>query len=91
MQASTRPDLFPPSLTSKLQRLQDNVTAHPWAETRKTMTQAFGADWESHMQLDPKPIGSGCIAQVYKGVLQVDGAEQEVRGHVCLNRCAFAV
>jgi aarF domain-containing kinase len=76
--ASTRPDMFPHSLTKKLERLQDHVTAHPWHETVKAMEQSFGKDWESMIELERDPIGSGCIAQVYRGTLKRDGTEQEV-------------
>ena len=35
-----------------------------------TLTTAFGEGWREHLKLEDKPIGSGCIAQVYKGSFQ---------------------
>jgi aarF domain-containing kinase len=68
--ASTRPDIFPDKLIDKLKRLQDNVDVHyPIEIVEKTLSDAFGADWKDRLELDPNPIGAGCVAQVFKGVL----------------------
>lgn len=66
--ASTRPDLFPEELTVKLQSLQDSTRTHSWSTAAKTLDEAFGPDWREFLIIDEKPIGSGCIAQVYKGI-----------------------
>lgn len=69
--ASTRPDLFPKKLTAHLQRLQDATRTHPWAVAEATLDMSFGEGWRDVLDLDQsKPIGSGCIAQVYKGTLK---------------------
>ncbi|CAE7461962.1 Adck2, partial [Symbiodinium microadriaticum] len=43
------------------------------------MCQAFGKDYEKRIKVDRTPIGSGCIAQVYRGTLTLeDGTQQDV-------------
>eukprot|EP00656_Telonema_subtile_P012571 TRINITY_DN16333_c0_g1_i2.p1 TRINITY_DN16333_c0_g1~~TRINITY_DN16333_c0_g1_i2.p1 ORF type:complete len:541 (+),score=139.23 TRINITY_DN16333_c0_g1_i2:45-1625(+) len=77
--ASTRRDLFPALLIEKLERLQDNTSIHSWATTVGLVREALGEGWEDRVRLDKTPIGSGCVAQVYKGALVgEDGAETEV-------------
>ena len=59
-------------------KLQDETTGHSWAVTEQRMKDDFGEDWKEKIHIDPKkrPIGSGCIAQVYKGkILKPIGAE----------------
>lgn len=69
--ASTRPDLFPKELTVHLERLQDATRTHPWSVAEATLDLAFGPEWRDSIELDQsKPIGSGCIAQVYKGTFK---------------------
>jgi aarF domain-containing kinase len=65
--AATRPDLFPEALVAKFAHLADSVTAHPWSATVKTLEHAFGNRWREDLELEEAPIGSGCIAQVYRG------------------------
>lgn len=68
---SSRPDKFPPRLIERLQRLQDDVTTyHSMSTVENTLTDAFGDDWKSRLSLDPKPLGAGCVAQVFKGSLK---------------------
>jgi len=68
--ASTRPDLYPPRVIAKLTALQDNVsTTHTMETVENTLTESFGPHWRERLTLDPKPIGAGCIAQVFKGKL----------------------
>ncbi len=76
--ASTRPDLFSPKLATKLQQLQDKTTTQPWASAEETLNKAFGKSWKEKLILDKTPIGSGCIAQVYKGILKEIGGDQKV-------------
>lgn len=71
--ASTRPDLFPPSLVTRLVKLQDDVTVHhSFEKVDQTLTDAFGKDWKERLELDPKPLGAGSVAQVFKGTLKKD-------------------
>jgi aarF domain-containing kinase len=68
--ASTRPDLYPPKVIAKLVALQDNVkSAHSMETVENTLTESFGPHWRERLVLDPKPIGAGCIAQVFRGTL----------------------
>lgn len=69
--ASTRSDLFPQEFCLRFAKLQDATRGHSWVDTDKTLKEAFGDDWSSQIELDEsrRPIGSGCIAQVYHGKL----------------------
>jgi aarF domain-containing kinase len=68
--ASTRPDVFPPALITHLEELQDKVKAvYPFALIEDTLTEAFGENWKDVLLLDPIPIGTGSVAQVFKGIL----------------------
>lgn len=69
--ASTRPDLFPPALMVKLETLQDDVAVHHSMEAvERTLANAFGENWKERLSLDPKPLGTGSVAQVFRGVLK---------------------
>lgn len=69
--ASTRPDLFPPKLIEQLETLQDKVNIfHPISAIEKTLTEAFGDNWKNHLVVDYKPIGTGSVAQVFKGFIK---------------------
>lgn len=77
--ASTRPDLFKPSLIVKLESLQDDVQIHQSGKMiDETMTDAFGQDWRSKIDIDPNPVGAGSVAQVYKGTVMKENKEVEV-------------
>ena len=68
--ASTRPDLYPPHVVSRLAALQDDVKVnYPMETVEATLTDALGEGWKEILTLDPNPIGAGCIAQVFKGTL----------------------
>ncbi|XP_069953864.1 uncharacterized aarF domain-containing protein kinase 2-like isoform X3 [Cherax quadricarinatus] len=67
--ASTRRDIFPDSCCSQFSRLQRRVKPHSWKYTVTQMKKAFGPNWRKifvKFDNDCNPIGSGCIAQVYK-------------------------
>jgi len=68
--ASTRADLFPAEFVGRFAKLQDATEGHSWAHTERILRQSLGDNYKDLIHLDPKPIGSGCIAQVYKGILQ---------------------
>ena len=71
--ASTRPDLFPPHLTERLEKLQDGVEVqYPFSYVENTLDESFGTDWRTQMVVDSQPIGSGCVAQVFKGTTLVE-------------------
>jgi len=78
--ASTREDLFPAELTRRFVKLQDDTKPHRWHETERTLVAAYGEGWRSVLRLDDhRPIGSGCIAQVYRGYLVENGEEVAVK------------
>lgn len=67
--ASTRQDLFPKSVCKRLGQLQESVVHHEWAHTQALLDEAFGPHWDEYLKLEKKPIGSGCVAQVYHGTV----------------------
>ena len=75
--SSSRPDLFGEAACSRFAHLQDATTPHAWAETERTLAREFGAEWRARLRLDEASplIGSGCIAQVYRGELRGDDGE----------------
>lgn len=76
--AGSRPDMFGENFCAVFSQLQDDTTPHAWKHTEKALRDAYGDDWKDHIRLD-KILGSGCIAQVYKGIVLDDaGNEQHV-------------
>ncbi|XP_018610512.2 uncharacterized aarF domain-containing protein kinase 2 [Scleropages formosus] len=74
--ASTRRDIFSPEFCDRFSRLHVQVRPHPWAHTKQTLRRAFGDGWK-RLFLFPsrEPVGSGCVAQVYRAVARVDRVE----------------
>jgi len=70
--ATTRQDMFSPEFCLQLSSLRDQTQGHGWSETEKLFRSEFGENWRTLLQIDNTPIGSGCIAQVYKGTLLRD-------------------
>ena len=69
--ATTRQDLFSPEFCLHFGKLRDETVGHSWEETQVILAEEFGANHTDVLKLDQEnPIGSGCIAQVYKGTLQ---------------------
>lgn len=65
--ASTRRDLFSEAFCTQFSRLHVQVSPHPWTHTEHFLRQAFGEDWERVLFFEKQePVGSGCVAQVYK-------------------------
>jgi hypothetical protein len=76
--AGSRPDMFGEDFSAVFSRLQDDTTPHGWKHTENALREAYGDDWQDHIRLH-EILGSGCIAQVYKGVVSdEDGKEEEV-------------
>ena len=67
--ATTRHDLFSPEFCSYFGRLQDNTVGHKWKDTQAILKKDLGDAALRYLQLEKEPIGSGCIAQVYRGRL----------------------
>lgn len=71
---SNRPDIIPQDLQEELVKLQDDV-AQEDIDIRKRLASELNIDVDAHfMRVDPKPIASASIAQVYRGQLK-DGKE----------------
>jgi len=78
--ATTRNDLFSQTFVSKFARLQDETRGHTWKESTQILEESLGKGFEDILEFDEKhyqsrsnsvdPIGSGCIAQVYKAKLK---------------------
>jgi ubiquinone biosynthesis protein len=63
---STRPDVVPPHLATRLMSLQDNVAEVPVQTIRQSIKDSLG-DWPEALfeEFDPRPIASASIAQVH--------------------------
>jgi len=83
--ATTRNDLFSPEFVNKFSKLQDNTRGHSWNDTVKQLKKSLGSHYEDIFEFDDSvvkgtkqrslkekysPIGSGCVAQVYKAKLK---------------------
>lgn len=77
--ASTRRDLFPASFCDRFAQFHEHAPTHAWAQTEEALALAFGADWRDVLELSREPIGSGCIAQVYRGRLLATNEDVAVK------------
>ena len=78
--ATTRNDIFPPDFIEHFTKLQDHTLGHSWDETEKLLEASYGKDYMDLFEFESgkefrkkdkiRPIGSGCIAQVYKAKLK---------------------
>ncbi|XP_024410817.2 uncharacterized aarF domain-containing protein kinase 2 [Desmodus rotundus] len=76
--ASTRRDLFSEAFCAQFSKLHVQVTPHPWAHTEHILQQAFGEDWGKVLCFEKQePVGSGCVAQVYKARANPDFLEND--------------
>jgi aarF domain-containing kinase len=66
--ATTRQDLFSPEFCQYFGKLRDETRGHSWQHTQRIMAEELG-ELSSWLELENSPIGSGCIAQVYRGKL----------------------
>eukprot|EP00934_Nitzschia_sp_Nitz4_P004982 Nitzschia sp. Nitz4//scaffold7_size249615//61207//64381//NITZ4_001155-RA/size249615-augustus-gene-0.231-mRNA-1//1//CDS//3329558376//4972//frame0 len=66
--ATTRQDLFSPEFCQYFGKLRDETEGHSWRDTQAILEQELGSAVKA-LELEQKPIGSGCIAQVYRGRL----------------------
>jgi predicted unusual protein kinase regulating ubiquinone biosynthesis (AarF/ABC1/UbiB family) len=68
--ASTRPEILPPAFTDELSKLQDDVPPAPWEEIKLLLEEELGQPIENvFLALDPTPIASASLAQVYAALL----------------------
>ncbi|KAG7454790.1 hypothetical protein MATL_G00263630 [Megalops atlanticus] len=74
--ASTRRDVFSPEFCDRFSRLHVQVRPHSWAHTKQCLRRAFGEGWRRLFVFDGRePVGSGCVAQVYRAQARVDSVE----------------
>ena len=74
--ASTRQDVFSQDFCRRFSRLHVEVRPHPWAHTKLCLRRAFGEAWRRLFVFQSKePVGSGCVAQVYRGWARVEAVE----------------
>ncbi|XP_035498897.1 uncharacterized aarF domain-containing protein kinase 2 [Scophthalmus maximus] len=74
--ASTRRDIFSGEFCDRFSRLHVKVRPHPWAHTKQCLRRAFGEGWRRVLVFESKePVGSGCVAQVYRGWAKADQVE----------------
>ena len=77
--ASTRPDLVPPSLSRKLESLQEAAPRFSFAAARKVIELELGSPIEALFQTFPaEPRASASLSQVYFAALP-DGTEVAVK------------
>ena len=77
--ASTRPDLVPPSLSRKLESLQEAAPRFSFAAARKVIELELGSPIEALFQTFPaEPMASASLSQVYFAALP-DGTEVAVK------------
>ena len=70
---SIRPDMFAPQYVFEMENLRDSVTPTPFEEMKPVFEAELGKTAEQLFQsIDPVPIGSASIAQVYKAKLAFD-------------------
>ncbi|PCH33988.1 ABC1-domain-containing protein [Wolfiporia cocos MD-104 SS10] len=71
--AASRADLFPSLLCERLGALHSRGKAHAFAHTKRVIEYVFQRPFdEVFEEFDETPIGTGAIAQVYKGTLKQD-------------------
>nr|XP_046251409.1 uncharacterized aarF domain-containing protein kinase 2 [Scatophagus argus] len=74
--ASTRRDIFSQEFCERFSRLHVKVRPHSWAHTKQCLRRAFGEGWRRLLEFESKePVGSGCVAQVYRGWAKADQVE----------------
>lgn len=72
--AATRPDVLPDILCTELAKLHSNAPAHNMAWNKKAILLSFGKQLDDIFEeFDPRPIGSGTIAQVHRAKLKIRG------------------
>ncbi|EIW87051.1 ABC1-domain-containing protein [Coniophora puteana RWD-64-598 SS2] len=71
--AASRADLFPFLLCEKMGALQSHAKKHSFEHTKRIIERVFQRPFhEVFEEFDESPIGTGAIAQVYKGTLKQD-------------------
>ncbi|XP_040582281.2 LOW QUALITY PROTEIN: uncharacterized aarF domain-containing protein kinase 2-like [Lepeophtheirus salmonis] len=74
--ASTRRDLFSPSTHSGFIQTSSNVeTSHGWSYTQSLILKRLGPNVFEY--INPVPIGKGCCAHVYEGIIRSSSSSKE--------------
>ena len=81
--AATRPDIFPQYLCQHLAQLQSNTQPHAWSASERVLSRAYGPQWRQLFgELDTEgSVGSGLVAQVYRGTLAANPAATTAAEH----------
>ncbi|VBB26891.1 unnamed protein product [Acanthocheilonema viteae] len=76
--ASTRRDIFAKDFCDRMSILHTKTTYRPWHFSQHALDHLFGdSRWKDFVvSIETDPIGSGCIAEVYKGILDVHAYEK---------------
>lgn len=78
--AATRPDILPLDLCLELSLLHSSTTCLPFSAMKEMINKELGRDMDDVFEyIDETPIGSGCIAQVYKGRLHGSDATVAIK------------
>eukprot|EP00978_Attheya_sp_CCMP212_P023789 scaffold73616_cov49-Attheya_sp.AAC.2 len=56
--------------------MQDDTTPHQWRYTEEILKASYGENWQEHFQIG-RLLGSGCIGQVYEGIIDGDDGKME--------------
>lgn len=64
---STRRDSVPEEVCNRLGRLHTFTKSRPRSYGEDALDLAFGLSWRRSFELEEEALGSGCVAQVYKG------------------------
>ncbi|PFH37930.1 hypothetical protein BESB_002710 [Besnoitia besnoiti] len=77
--AGTRRDLFPLKLCDFCATFQRQPTdaSFMYPYIALLMQRRFGDNWRDELVLDPRPVGSGCIAVVFRGLLRLHVRDEE--------------
>ncbi|KEP66389.1 UNVERIFIED_CONTAM: ABC1 family protein [Hammondia hammondi] len=77
--AGTRHDLFPPNLCNFCATFQRQPagSAFAYPHVALLLRSRFGDNWRDELILDPKPVGSGCIAVVFRGLLRLHKSREK--------------
>ena len=68
---SARGDLLPPEYIEELSKLQDTIPPTPYEQIRQVLFAELGDEPENlYAELDPQPVASASIGQVYNAVLK---------------------
>lgn len=75
---ASRPDVFPPSLCSALAMFQHSAAVHGWHDTLAAVERESGTLRDQLTFMEWTPIGSGCVAQVHRGLYRVADNEDPI-------------